>query len=52
MAEQRVYKTIVQFPFFPVPLASGRGSWQPSFEVIRPQSGANNACEAGCKCCI
>lgn len=37
MTEQGVYKTIVQFPFFLVPLASGRESWQPSFDVIRPQ---------------
>lgn len=37
MTEQGVYKTIVQFPLFPVPLAPGRECWQPSFDVIRPQ---------------
>lgn len=31
---------------FPSASSSGKGSWQPSFDMIRPQPG-NNACEAG-----
>lgn len=33
-------------------LAAGRKSLQPSINVIRLPVGANNACQAGCKCCI
>lgn len=49
MTEEGVYKTIVQFPFLPVPLASGGGSWLPSFDAIRTQHCAVH--EAGCPCC-
>lgn len=51
MTEQGVYKTIVQFPFFPVPLVSGGESWPPSLDMIRPQP-CNDACEAACTCCL
>lgn len=39
MTEEGVYKTIVQFPFLPVPLAAGGECWLPAFDAMGLQHG-------------